>query len=131
MATGLKFRIKEEAGLFYLCVENNGAVHLCGYHTADLRLWFCISKIQVSRLIYTVQAVKRLYPSRSRSNKKRIKFLAKPTQNPRKIHATSTLLPRYFNAYSSLDSVRFHACSTLSKTNHAQRKKITFMKKKS
>ena len=53
MATGLKFGIKEEEGLYYLCIENNGAVHLCGYHTADLRLWFCISKIQVSRLIYS------------------------------------------------------------------------------
>ena len=50
----------------------------------------------------TVQSAKRLYPSRSRSNKKRIKFLAKPTQNPRKILAKSTLLPRYFHAYFSL-----------------------------
>ena len=40
--------------MYYLCVENNGAVHLCGYHTADLRLWFCISKIQVSQLIYSI-----------------------------------------------------------------------------
>ena len=54
MATGLKYRIKEEEGLYYLCIENNGAVHLCGYHTADLRLGFCISKIQVSRLIYSI-----------------------------------------------------------------------------
>ena len=57
MATGLKFRIKEEEGLYYLCIENNGAVHLCGYHTADLRLWFCISKIQVSRLIFSIAHV--------------------------------------------------------------------------
>ena len=48
MATGLTFRINEEKGLYYLCIENNG------YHTADLRLWFCISKIQVSRLIYSI-----------------------------------------------------------------------------
>ena len=54
MATALKFRIKEEDGLYYLYIENNGAVHLCGYHTADLRLWFYISKIQVSRLIYSL-----------------------------------------------------------------------------
>ena len=54
MARGFKFLIKEEEGLYYLCIENNGAVHLCGYHTADLRLWFCISKIQVSRLIYSI-----------------------------------------------------------------------------
>ena len=51
MARGLKFRIKEEAGL---CIKNNDAVHLCGYHTADLRLGFCICKIQVSRLIYSI-----------------------------------------------------------------------------
>ena len=49
----------------------------------------------------TVQPAKRLYPSCSRSNKKRIKFLAKPTQNPRKIHATSTLLPRLFLALAA------------------------------
>ena len=54
MATGLKIRIKRGEGLYYLCIENNGAVHLCGYHTADLRLWFCISKIAVSRLIYSI-----------------------------------------------------------------------------
>ena len=54
MATVLKFRIKEAEGLYYLCIENNGAVHLCGYHIADLQLWFCISKIQVSRLIYSI-----------------------------------------------------------------------------
>ena len=54
MATGLKFWIKEEEGLYYLCIENNGAVHLCGYHTADLRRWFCTSEIQVSRLIYSI-----------------------------------------------------------------------------
>ena len=53
MATGLKFRLKEE-GLYYLCIENKGAVYLCGYHTADLQLKFCISKIQVSRLIYSI-----------------------------------------------------------------------------
>ena len=37
-----------------MCIESNGAVHLCGYHTADLQLWFCISKIQVSWLIYSI-----------------------------------------------------------------------------
>ena len=54
MAAGFQFRIKEEEGLYYLCIENNGAVYLCGYHTADLWLWFCLSKIQVARLIYSV-----------------------------------------------------------------------------
>ena len=45
----------------------------------------------------TVQSAKRLYPLRSRLNKKRIKFLAKFTQVPREIHAYSTLLPRLFH----------------------------------
>ena len=54
MAIGLNCYIKEEKGLYYLCIENNSAVHLCGYHTADLRLRFCISKILVSRLIYSI-----------------------------------------------------------------------------
>ena len=54
MATGLKFQIKGEEGVCYLCIENNGAVHLCGYHIADLQLWFCVSKIQVSRLIHSI-----------------------------------------------------------------------------
>ena len=54
MAIGLTFRIKEEVRLYYLCIENNGTVHLCSYHTADLRLWFCISKIKVSWLIYRI-----------------------------------------------------------------------------
>ena len=56
MATGLKFRIKEEEGLYYLSIENNGALHLCGYQTADhVALVFFISKIQVSRLIYSIE----------------------------------------------------------------------------
>ena len=54
MATGLKFRIKEEEGMYYLCIENNGAVHLCGYRTDYLGIRFCLSKIQVSRLIYSI-----------------------------------------------------------------------------
>ena len=37
-----------------MCIENNGAVHLCDYHTADLRLWFCISKKQVSRFMFSI-----------------------------------------------------------------------------
>ena len=39
MAGGLKFQIKEEEGLYYPCIENNGADQLCGYK-ADLRLCF-------------------------------------------------------------------------------------------
>ena len=41
---GLKFRIQEEEGLYYLCSENKGADQLCGYREADLRLCFRICK---------------------------------------------------------------------------------------
>ena len=44
MARDLKFRIKEVGELYYLCSENKGADQLCGYSTADLRLYFCICK---------------------------------------------------------------------------------------
>ena len=42
MARGLKFRIKEVEGLYYLCSENRGADQLRGHREADLRLCFCI-----------------------------------------------------------------------------------------
>ena len=42
--TGLKIRIKEVEGLYYLCSENKGADQLRGYPEADLRLCFCICK---------------------------------------------------------------------------------------
>ena len=42
MARGLKFRILEVEGLYYLCSENKGADQLLGYHEADLRLCFRI-----------------------------------------------------------------------------------------
>ena len=32
MALGLEFLIKEEEGLYYMCIENDVAVHLCIYH---------------------------------------------------------------------------------------------------
>ena len=40
MATGLKFQIEEEVGLYYLhvCCENKKADQLCCYSAADLRL---------------------------------------------------------------------------------------------
>ena len=44
MARGLKFRIKELEGLYYLCSENKGADQLRGYREADLRLCFRICK---------------------------------------------------------------------------------------
>ena len=47
MARGLKFRIKEVEGLYYLCSENKGADQLGGYRKADLRLCFCICKTLV------------------------------------------------------------------------------------
>ena len=47
MARGLKFWIKKEEGLYYLCCENKGADQLHGYRAADLRLCFYICKRQV------------------------------------------------------------------------------------
>ena len=44
MARGLKFRIHEEEGLYYLCSEKKGADQLRGYREADLRLCFRICK---------------------------------------------------------------------------------------
>ena len=44
MARGLKFRIYEEEGLYYLCSENKGADQLRSYCAADLRLCFFICK---------------------------------------------------------------------------------------
>ena len=44
MARGLKFRIQDVEGLYYLCSENKDADQLCGYRTADLRLCFRICK---------------------------------------------------------------------------------------
>ena len=47
MARGLKFRIYEEEGFYYLCSENIGADQLRGYREADLRLCFRIYKTLV------------------------------------------------------------------------------------
>ena len=44
MPRGLKFRIYEVEGLYYLCSENKGADQLRGYREADLRLCFRICK---------------------------------------------------------------------------------------
>ena len=48
VARGLKFRIYEVEGLYYLCSENKGADQLRGYREADLRLCFRIYKIRFS-----------------------------------------------------------------------------------
>ena len=47
MARGLKFRIYEVEGLYYLCSENKGADQLRGDREADLRLCFRICKKNV------------------------------------------------------------------------------------
>ena len=47
LARGLKFRIKEVEGLYYLCSENKGADQLRSYCEADLRLCFRICKALV------------------------------------------------------------------------------------
>ena len=39
-ARGLKFRIEDEEGFYYLCNEIKGTDQLCGYHATDLRLYF-------------------------------------------------------------------------------------------
>ena len=44
MARGLKFRIQEVEGLYYLCSKNQGTDQLRGYCQADLRLCFHICK---------------------------------------------------------------------------------------
>ena len=44
MTRGLKFRILEVGGLYYLCSENKGADQLRGDREADLRLCFRICK---------------------------------------------------------------------------------------
>ena len=52
MARSLKFWIKKEEGLYYLCSENKGTDQLPGYREADLRLCFRICKRPVfSRLV--------------------------------------------------------------------------------
>ena len=47
MARGLKFWIKKEEGLPYLCSENKGADQLRDYRVADLRLCFRMRKMLV------------------------------------------------------------------------------------
>ena len=47
MARGLKFRIWEGEGLYYLCSENKGTDQIRGYREADLRLCFLTCKKQV------------------------------------------------------------------------------------
>ena len=47
MVRNLKFRIKEEEGLYYPCSENKGADQLCSYCTANLQLCFRLCKLLV------------------------------------------------------------------------------------
>ena len=44
MTRGMRFRIEEVEGLYYLCSENKGADQLRGYRETDLRLCFRICK---------------------------------------------------------------------------------------
>ena len=37
---GLKFRLEDEEGFYYLCNEIKGTDQLCGYRATDLRLYF-------------------------------------------------------------------------------------------
>ena len=46
-ARSLKFWIKVEERLYYLCSENKGADQLCGYREAGLRRCFRICKLFV------------------------------------------------------------------------------------
>ena len=48
IARGLKFRIYEVEGLYYLCSENKGADQLRGYREADLRLFSAYAKSRFS-----------------------------------------------------------------------------------
>ena len=47
MAGGLKFRIEEVEGLYYLCRENKGADQHRSFREADLRICFRICKMLV------------------------------------------------------------------------------------
>ena len=51
MAIGLKFRIYEVKGLYYVCSENKGADQLRCYHAADLHL--CFSHMQKEGFLMT------------------------------------------------------------------------------
>ena len=50
MVRGLKFRITEVEGLYYLCSENKCADQLHSYREADMRLCFGIGKKLVFRM---------------------------------------------------------------------------------
>ena len=59
MARGMKFRIKKEEGLYYLCSENEGADQLRGHREADLRLLFSLMHnvdFLMTRLILVLRA---------------------------------------------------------------------------
>ena len=58
-ARNLKFRIKEEEGLYYPCSENKGADQLRSYCKADLRLCFRIGKNPVFNDVAHFSGVKK------------------------------------------------------------------------
>ena len=47
MFKGLKFLIKIEEGMYYLCRDNNGGDQLHGHHASGLRICLCLLKKQV------------------------------------------------------------------------------------
>ena len=74
MVRGLKFRIKEVEGLYYLCSENKGADQLRGYREADLHLCFRICKKPVfsqrgSNNLPILENVSRLFGVKQKSIK--------------------------------------------------------------
>ena len=57
MTRGLKFRIYEIQGLYYICSENKAADQLCGYREADLRLFSHMQKADflTTRLFHNIR----------------------------------------------------------------------------
>ena len=48
MARGLKFQIKKEEGLYFLCSENKGADQICVFVVAYAKCWFSHDAAQIS-----------------------------------------------------------------------------------
>ena len=67
MARGLKFRIQEVEGLYYLCSENKGADKLRSHCAADLRLRFRICTKQVFLMTRLGPLMRRKGPSDSKA----------------------------------------------------------------
>ena len=57
MARGLKFRVKKEEGVYYICSENKGADQLRCYREADLRLCFAYAKGRFSHVVAQLKSM--------------------------------------------------------------------------